>query len=368
MRAHLDPLFAFAAGRLYRALIDPLLFDLRRAVRAVTATAPDARILDVGCGTGAQLKLLAGEHRMLVGLDISRPMLTQARQVAGEVAALCVGDGAQLPFANETFDRVVLSMVLHAGPSATRAGMIGEARRVLRPDGTLVVVDYLVEGARAAGKPLARLLVRGVERAAGKDHFNAYRDFIASRGLEPLLQGAGLSLQRVIPWGEGVIGIHLCEVSALMTVAPAREADLEQLCQAARSAFEYDSTLKPQGAFRGGPPGHDSKEQHRRWLEQDDYYACTVCGALAGGCVVKRHPDHLELHAVFLHQDVLGRGIGTRFLREVLSRYPVDARWRLETPDYATRNHRLYQRLGFDLCTQSPADPALGFGFFSFER
>ena len=60
----------------------------------------------------------------------------------------------------------------------------------------------------------------------------------------------------------------------------------------------------------------------------------------------------------------MGRGIGSWILSETLRIYPQVCIWKLETPDYAKRNHRFYEKNGFTLSEVTPKDPAVGFGFY----
>lgn len=104
----------------------------------VAAAAP-ARVLDVGCGTGAlaQLVLEALPDVELDGVDLSAAMLDRARQRLGRRAALHRADSEHLPFADETFDVAYCNDSFHHYPDPRRAAF--EAWRVLRPGGVLVV-------------------------------------------------------------------------------------------------------------------------------------------------------------------------------------------------------------------------------------
>jgi len=101
-------------------------------------------LLDVGTGTGRILELLAPRTRRAVGLDRSRDMLAVARanlQKAGlGHCAVRQGDMYQLPWPAGSFDLVTVHQVLHF--AETPANAIGEAARVLRPGGRLVIVDF----------------------------------------------------------------------------------------------------------------------------------------------------------------------------------------------------------------------------------
>jgi ubiquinone/menaquinone biosynthesis C-methylase UbiE len=95
------------------------------------------RVLDVGCGTGANLAVLA-EHFGCrpAGVDSSEGMLAEARRKLPG-ADLRHGVGERLPFDDQAFDAVWMSLVVHL---LDRPRAFGEARRVLADGGCLVVV------------------------------------------------------------------------------------------------------------------------------------------------------------------------------------------------------------------------------------
>lgn len=100
-----------------------------------------ARVLEVGCGTGAVSRYLAslpGVERV-VGLDPSQRFVERAEELTGGGIDFVVADGRELPFADESFDAVVYHTVLCHVPGCERA--IGEAHRVLRSGGRLAVFD-----------------------------------------------------------------------------------------------------------------------------------------------------------------------------------------------------------------------------------
>lgn len=95
---------------------------------------PGGRCLDLGCGTGAVLGELA-RRGPATGLDRSPLALAYSRRRG--LARLVRGDAEALPFGAETFDAIV-SLDLFEHLASDRAG-IGEAFRVLRPGGVLVL-------------------------------------------------------------------------------------------------------------------------------------------------------------------------------------------------------------------------------------
>jgi len=103
---------------------------------------PGARVLDVGCGTGALLAALAERiaNARLVGVDLSWEMLAVARRRSCEQAKLARGFAECLPFGDEKFDAVVCTSVLHFVREPLAA--LREMRRVLRRGGLLLLTDW----------------------------------------------------------------------------------------------------------------------------------------------------------------------------------------------------------------------------------
>lgn len=103
----------------------------------------DARILDIGTGTGRMLEVVASRAGYALGVDRSTEMLAVARENLARASLpncdLRHADMYQLPFAEGSFDMSIIHQVLHFAESPGRA--IAEAARVLRPGGRLLVID-----------------------------------------------------------------------------------------------------------------------------------------------------------------------------------------------------------------------------------
>jgi 2-polyprenyl-3-methyl-5-hydroxy-6-metoxy-1,4-benzoquinol methylase len=95
---------------------------------------PGRRVLDVGCRDGALTSAYAVEND-IVGMDVDRLALRGAREKLG-IETVWHDADEPLPFANESFDVVVVGELLEHLVSPS--GFIEEAWRVLRPGGTLV--------------------------------------------------------------------------------------------------------------------------------------------------------------------------------------------------------------------------------------
>jgi SAM-dependent methyltransferase len=134
-------------ARLERIYAAPAIAAQRARTRAALETRPGERGLDVGCGPAflaVELGREVGPGGRLLGIDQSPEMIEAARsRVAREGLADRVeirqGEATDLPAPAGTFDFVTAVQVYLYVPAVERA--LGEARRVLRPGGRLVVVD-----------------------------------------------------------------------------------------------------------------------------------------------------------------------------------------------------------------------------------
>jgi SAM-dependent methyltransferase len=106
----------------------PLERDLLAALPA------GASILDLGCGDGSHMALLGAGGRV-VGVDLAMPLLARAASHGPVVAAT----GQRLPFGDGVFSLVYVSHVLHHAGDVR--SVMSEIHRVLRPGGSLVVIE-----------------------------------------------------------------------------------------------------------------------------------------------------------------------------------------------------------------------------------
>ncbi len=163
---------------------------LRRRIVELAGIAPGERVLDVGCGPG-RLTILAwraaGPAGEALGIDPSPEMVALARRNAaraGAAARFEVGAIEALPYADDRFDVVLSSLMLHHLPDDLKRRGFAEARRVLRPGGRLVAVDF---GATPEGGLGHCLCVLGLR--TGWDHAERLAAMLREAGFDAVETG-----------------------------------------------------------------------------------------------------------------------------------------------------------------------------------
>ena len=114
---------------------------LRAEVR--DGLAPDAAVVDVGCGTGTLAIALAADGAEVIGVDGDPEVLALAHAKPGaETVQWRKGLATALPLPGASADRVVMSLLLHHLDAGAKRAALAEALRVLRPGGRLHVADW----------------------------------------------------------------------------------------------------------------------------------------------------------------------------------------------------------------------------------
>jgi len=101
------------------------------------------RALDLGCGNGRHAETLANAGGDVVGLDVSRGLLAEARERAAEGGfgvGLVHGDASRPPFVDDRFSQIVYVATLHhLRTREARQQSLSEVGRVLAPGGRALV-------------------------------------------------------------------------------------------------------------------------------------------------------------------------------------------------------------------------------------
>ncbi len=165
---------------------------------------PGESILDIGCGTGTlaiAAKRRVGAAGRVYGVDASPEMLARAGKKADKAGAEVVfqnGIVEALPFPDGQFDAVLSTVMLHHLGRKARLQCANEVRRVLKPGGRVLAVDFAPP---AKGK-------RGL-----LDHFH-HHGYLNIQDLVSLLAQAGLNAAR-----SGAVGMG--DLYFVLATAPA---------------------------------------------------------------------------------------------------------------------------------------------------
>ena len=171
-------------------LFEPYADDLASRLPA----APGPRVLELACGTGIATSRLRGAlpaAAQLVATDISNAMIAEARRkLAGEDIHWRIADAQALPFKDGVFDAVVCQFGFMFLPDKARG--FREARRVLRPGGTLVTSVWC----SLEENPAAAIVHAVVSRMFEDDPPQFLRvpyGSIDAEALQALAEGAGFA-------------------------------------------------------------------------------------------------------------------------------------------------------------------------------
>lgn len=180
----------------YATLVDPVLRAARGRVPDFAGMQAGDKVLDMCCGSGAQLYAYAQKGLLVQGVDNDPRMLDLARRyyVDSSLAAdtLVLADAAYLPFADGSFDFTSVSLALHDKDAALVGAILSEMKRVTRAGGGMVMMDY--------SAPLPCNLLGGfmqlVELMVGGEHSRNFRSYQKYAGLPHIMQANGLRAVR----------------------------------------------------------------------------------------------------------------------------------------------------------------------------
>jgi len=170
---------------------------------------PGMKVLDVGCGTGADLKPYGEAGCEMYGIDLSPSMLERARNKFGGSAHLRLGDAAHMPFQDRFFDLVLASYILHEMPNNRRSSVINEMIRVVKNDGSLLITDFHTGPIRFPDGWIGKAFITFLEILGGREHLLNGRDFLASGGLQGLIEPFRFNVDKKEIFGGGNIALFL---------------------------------------------------------------------------------------------------------------------------------------------------------------
>jgi demethylmenaquinone methyltransferase / 2-methoxy-6-polyprenyl-1,4-benzoquinol methylase len=180
---------------------------------------PDARVLDVACGTGDLMLALAARGKARVfGSDFCHPMLLEAGAKAGAVARLFEADALRLPVAGGSLDLATIAFGFRNLASYDQG--LRELKRVLKPGGSLAILEF-----STPPNPLLARLYDFYSRAilprvggwiSGSPEAYSYlpesvRKFPNADQLAEQMRGAGFTNIRFHRMSAGIVALHIGE-------------------------------------------------------------------------------------------------------------------------------------------------------------
>ena len=187
-------------GKLYSYLIDPLL--RRMHTRTASLVQPGEQVLDLACGNGTLALMMAQKGAVVTGIDLSEKAIIygEKRKEKNRLLNLTfmVSDATMRGnWTDTSYDVVVLSMALHQFSPSDITTILQMVNRIASH---FIILDYASPmTSRVSGK-LATL----IERLAGSEHYNNYKQYQERGGAVSLLKEQGMVPGFTMSGGGGV--------------------------------------------------------------------------------------------------------------------------------------------------------------------
>lgn len=171
------------SGSFYGTLVDPVLKKMRK--RVTHHIDPGQTVLDVACGTGAQLFESSGKASKAVGFDYSESMINRARKTSQkrniDHVEFKIHDATEeWPYNDHQFDVAILSLALHQFSPKNYFVILNEMKRVAARQ---IFVDYAIplpSNYAGFGSQIAEFF-------AGREHYENFRHYNRLGGLPEIL-------------------------------------------------------------------------------------------------------------------------------------------------------------------------------------
>ncbi len=197
----------FLTAKLYDIFVEPFNAGLRHIGFSLCPPAKNRRVLEIGCGTGTNLRMYREAGARVFGVELSEFMLKIARRKLGPGAYLPLADARALPYPNCFFNVGLAMLTLHEMPPQTRSAALDEMIRTLKPDGCLVLTDFCRSPLAFPKGWLYRAVNFIFEIAGGYRHFKNYRHFMKHGALRTLVQTKNLQIEeeKIVSGGNLVV-------------------------------------------------------------------------------------------------------------------------------------------------------------------
>jgi ubiquinone/menaquinone biosynthesis C-methylase UbiE len=197
------------------------------------------RVADVGCGSGALVRWLRAEGADVVGVECGEVMLGLALEADPDHHDdYLEGIGQALPLPDASVDVVVYSYSLHHVPPDEMLDALADARRVLRPGGTLYVAEPVPVG---PGHEVVRLIDDETEK---RGHAQAALDRAPTVGFEPVDEWRYLSRMVVADadaLAQRIVGVDPTRTERMRRHRAEFDARFAELATPVEGGFAFDT-------------------------------------------------------------------------------------------------------------------------------
>ncbi len=194
------------SGTFYGVFVDPVLKKLRK--RVVCHIEPGQTVLDVACGTGAQVFESAGKAKKAVGFDYSESMIHRAQKSSQKKelpnVEFRIHDATEeWPFSDNQFDVAILSLALHQFSPKSYFVILNEIKRVAARQ---ILIDYAV--------PLPQNIIgigsKIAEFIAGREHNRNFKHYSRLGGLREILPKHRLYIEKEEYFAKNAFCLMVC--------------------------------------------------------------------------------------------------------------------------------------------------------------
>jgi GNAT superfamily N-acetyltransferase len=139
----------------------------------------------------------------------------------------------------------------------------------------------------------------------------------------------------------------LTENEEPVRIVLAEPADARILTSIQAEAFDHEAALFRMDTNRG-PEGYDSVESTRELIDAGSLWKIMQGNEVVGGLVVTVLKDgRARINRIFVDPNHQRKGVGGRAVQEIQTRFSEASVWELDTPSWAVRNQKFYEKIGF---------------------
>jgi ubiquinone/menaquinone biosynthesis C-methylase UbiE len=194
------------SGTFYATFIDPVLKSMRKRIAHEIDT--NSSVIDIACGTGAQVFEISKIAKRTVGVDLSGSMINYATKIGINKklnnVEFFVADATNLSlFADNEFNIATMSLALHQFSPEIYTPILGGLKRVAEK---IIIVDYSVPLPKNAAGYASRI----IEFLAGKTHHKNFRNYYKCGGLNKILVSNQLTIEKSKWFGGGAFQLVTC--------------------------------------------------------------------------------------------------------------------------------------------------------------